>query len=306
MGAKTAIAWTERTWNYFRGCSRKSKGCENCYAEKVAARFSGKGQPYEGLAYMDKSGRPHWTAKVVAVPDHLEDPLRWQRPSFIFTNSMSDMFHEKAEFNAIVNMFEIMEKAHWHIFQTLTKRPEFMPEILHKITLKSGRNLGKDPLPNVWIGVTMEDEKTAAERSRYLAETPAAVRWWSAEPLIGNCEWERWIIESKSDWVVVGGESKQYEADTVRPMEVDWVRESIAASRKLNKVPFVKQLGYWWAKENLRPEKFVADSAGKKPFCWPEDVRVREYPVDPEVAFKWNGKHHKYGKTIPLDVLNIV
>jgi protein gp37 len=268
----------------------------------MAAKFSGPGQPYEGLAFLDEAGKSHWTGKVIAVPEHLEDPIRWQRPSMIFTNSMSDLFHESVELDAIINSFEVMERANWHIYQTLTKRPERMPEILHKITLKSGRNLGKNPLPNVWIGVTMEDEKTAAERSKWLAKTPASVRWWSAEPLIGNCDWQKWIVESKSDWVVFGGESKQGEAHTVRPMEMGWIREGLAACDRLGVKAFVKQLGYWLAKETLRAEKFKADPSGKKPFCWPEDVKVQDYPVDIKQALEWDGKHHKIGKFVPLEL----
>ncbi len=305
MGAKTAISWTERTWNYFRGCSEKSSGCASCYARLMAARFSGPGQPYEGVAYMSADGKSHWTGDIVVAPEHLDDPVRWQRPSLIFTNSMSDLFHENAERNAIINSFEVMETASWHIFQTLTKRPELMPDILNSITLKSGRNLGRDPLPNVWIGTTMEDEKTAAERSKWLARTPAAVRWWSAEPLIGNCDWERWITESKSDWVVFGGESRQGAADSVRTMEMSWIREGLAACRKLDVAAFVKQLGYWLAKDTLRPEKFKADPSGKKPACWPEDIKVFDYPVDIEKALAWDGQSRRIGKTVPLEVLNL-
>lgn len=306
MGARTDISWTERTWNYFRGCTEKSSGCAMCYARLMSARFSGPGQPYEGLAYMDDKGKSHWTGKIVAVPEMLEAPLRWQRPSMIFTNSMSDLFHENAEREAIINSFEVMEKAHWHIFQTLTKRPELMPEILHSITLKSGRNLGKDPLPNVWIGTSMEDEKTAAERSKYLAATPAAVRWWSAEPLLGNCDWDKWIAESKSDWVVFGGESRQGDARLTRTMKMEWIREGLASCNKLGVAAFVKQLGYWLAKETLRPEKFKADPSGKKPECWPDDVVIQNYPIDIKEALRWDGKHHKVDKLIPLNVLNVV
>jgi protein gp37 len=304
MGTKTAISWTEKTWNYFRGCSEKSPGCVNCYARNMAARFSGPGQPYEGLAFMDKRGRSHWTGKVISVPGHLDDPIRWQSPSLIFTNSMSDLFHERAERNGIINWFEVMETANWHIFQTLTKRVELMPEILSGITLKSGRNLGSDPLPNVWISVSIENEKMAAERAKWLAATPAALRWWSAEPLIEDIDWERWLSVSKADWVVFGGESKQGSADLCRPMEMKWIHNGLRACEKLGIPAFVKQLGFWLAKDTLRPEKFKADPSGKKPDCWPQDIRVQNYPVNLEEALKWDGKFHKVAKVIPLEVLN--
>ena len=304
MGATTAISWTERTWNYFRGCSEKSPGCRDCYARQMAARFSAPGQPYHGIAYMDDEGRSRWTGKIAAVPEHLDDPIRWQRPSMIFTNSMSDLFHEDAELNAIINSFEVMEKASWHIYQTLTKRPERMPSILRSITLKSGRNLGTDPLPNVWIGTSIEDEKTAAERSYWLAETPAAIRWWSAEPLIGEIDWEKWIPLSKANWVVFGGESKQ----TARPprrMQARWLSDGLVVCEKLGVAAFVKQLGGVLAKELLHPGKFRADPSGKKPECWPLDLRVQNYPIDIVKALAWDRKAHKVSNSIPLEVLNV-
>ena len=305
MGAKTGISWTERTWNYLRGCSEKSSGCANCYARLMAARFSGPGGPYEGLAYMDDKGKSHWTGEVAIVPHMLDQPLRWPTPSLIFTNSMSDLFHENVDIEAISNSFEVMETATWHIFQTLTKRPELMPEILHKITLKSGRNLGKDPLPNVWIGTSMENEATCKERSKYLAQTPAAVRWWSAEPLVGDCDWERWIIESKSDWVVFGGESKQGEADVCREMQISWLRSGLAACKKLGVAAFNKQLGYWLAKSILREEKFKNDPSGKKPDCWPTDLMVQDYPIDVKAFLATVARPKRYAKVVPLEVLNM-
>jgi protein gp37 len=313
VGAKTSISWTEKTWNYFRGCSETSPGCANCYARLMAARMSGHNpdgspQPYNGLAYFDENGKSHWTGKVVAVPDHLDDPMRWQKPSLIFVNSMSDWCHETVEYNAVVNMFEVMEKASWHIFQPLTKRAELMPDMLRSITLKSGRNLGKDPLPNVWMGVTMENEKTAASRSKYMAEVAKMgyLVWWSAEPLVGNCDWERWVSESRSKWVVFGGESRQGDSDTVRDMPLSWVYDGLAACKKLGVSAHVKQLGYWWAKNNLREEKCKADPHGKKMECWPLDLRIQDYPVDIVQALKWDGKSRRVGKTIPLEVVNTV
>lgn len=305
MGATTDISWTERTWNYLRGCSEKSAGCAECYARLMAARFSGPGQPYEGLAYMDKNGLSKWTGKVVAVPSHLEDPIRWQRPSLIFTNSMSDLFHETVETAAIANSFEVMELANWHIYQTLTKRPERMPSILGNMVLKSGRHLGENPLPNVWVGVSIEDEKTAAERSHLLAETPAALRWWSAEPLIGNIDWRKWLPISKADWVVFGGESKQG-VQNPRVMKMEWLRDGLAACKELGIPAFVKQLGWVSGKAQLHPGKFRADPSAKKPECWPTDVRVQDWPLDIKAALAWDGKHHKVSKIVPLEVLATV
>src|SRR5689334_413781 len=123
MGDGTGIEWTDATWNPIRGCSRVSEGCRNCYAERVASRFSGPGMPYEGLA---KDGK--WTGAVKLVQEHLEDPLRWKRPRRIFVNSMSDLFHESLKDHEIGAVFSVIEAARnrGHVFQVLTKRPERM------------------------------------------------------------------------------------------------------------------------------------------------------------------------------------
>lgn len=306
MGAKTGISWTNHTWNYVRGCSEVSSGCANCYARLMAARFSGPGQPYEGLAYLDENGHSHWTGKVAVVPHMLDQPIRWGTPSLIFVNSMSDLYHENIELNAIINSYEVMETANWHIYQTLTKRVELLSEVRAKVTLKSGRNLAKDPLPWEWVGASIENEATARERSKLLGETNAAIRWISAEPLVGNIDWERMLIESKANWVVFGGESRQGESKVCREMPMSWVREGLDACKKLGVSAFVKQLGYWTAKSVLRPEKFAADPSGKKPYCWPEDIQVQDYPIDIKVALQWNGKARRVGKVIPLEVLSMV
>ena len=114
------IEWTESTWNPVRGCTRVSDGCRFCYAERIAARFSGKGMAYEGLAKNTKAG-PRWTQKVQIVRELLNEPLKWKKPRRIFVNSMSDLFHEKIKLSDIQDVFSVMEKADWHQFQVLTK-----------------------------------------------------------------------------------------------------------------------------------------------------------------------------------------
>jgi protein gp37 len=121
----SGINWTDQTWNPVRGCTRVSQGCTNCYAERMAARFSGLGEPYEGLAKNTPQG-PRWTGEVKLIPEHLRDPLRWQKPRRIFVNSMSDLFHEKLSDEAIAAVFGIMAAAGKHTFQVLTKRPDRM------------------------------------------------------------------------------------------------------------------------------------------------------------------------------------
>lgn len=121
MADGSKISWTDATWNPIRGCSRVSEGCRNCYAERVAARFSGPGQPYHGLADRDRPGSK-WTGEVRVVYEHLADPIRWQKPRRIFVNSMSDLFHEKLTNEEIGAVFAVMAASPIHTFQVLTKR----------------------------------------------------------------------------------------------------------------------------------------------------------------------------------------
>lgn len=250
MSDRTGISWTDATWNPIRGCSRVSQGCVHCYAETVAARFSKSGQAYEGL--VDKNGR--WNGKIRVVARHMDDPRRWRRPRRIFVNSMSDLFHENLEDDVIERVFFTMALSQRHTFQILTKRPERMRAFV------SERLLAHQPLPNVWLGVSTEDQKTADERIPLLLKTPAAVRWISAEPLLGPIDLKKYVqrtpwypiecehgfdhcprcdatADKALDWVVVGGES----GPGHRPMDPQWA-ESIAAECSDAGVPlFVKQ-----------------------------------------------------------------
>lgn len=239
---KGGIAWTEQTWNPIRGCSRVSEGCRNCYAETVAARFSGPGQPYEGLVRLSaegKHGRARWNGTVRFVPEKLAEPLRWTRPRRVFVNSMSDLFHEAVPFEQVAAIFGVMAAAHRHVFQVLTKRPERAREFFRWVVDQEGnpvrtavvaaRANGCDigwplpgahplywPLPNVWLGVSVEDQKTADARVPVLLHTPAAVRWVSYEPAIGPVDFERWI-----DPVGVSCDDVCSDARFVKESEVD-------------------------------------------------------------------------------------
>ncbi len=212
MADKTKIEWTDATWNPIRGCSVVSEGCRNCYAMAVAARFSGAGQAYEGLAYRNESGA-HWTGKVKLVEEHLKDPLRWKKPRRIFVNSMSDLCHESIPDEWIDQIFAVMALSPQHQFQVLTKRPERMRDYLLMVQnddrdMQRWANAACDitnspcaclnvkeadwPLPYVWLGISCEDQKTADKRIPVLMETPAAVRWISAEPLLGDISARTW------------------------------------------------------------------------------------------------------------------
>ncbi len=180
MGDKSKIEWTNATWNPVPGCTKVSAGCRGCYAERHAHRFWG------ARKFTD----------IEMHADRLDQPLRWKKPRMIFVNSMSDLFHENVSFEFIIQVFAVMARAKQHTFQILTKRAERMHNFFIKyggINSRTHDEHGKGveldqyefPLPNVWIGVSCENQATADERIPLLARTPAAVHFVSAEPLIG-------------------------------------------------------------------------------------------------------------------------
>ena len=260
------IAWTEETWNPIRGCSRVSEGCRHCYAETVANRFKGPGQPYEGL--IAPGGQ--WNGNITVAHNLIDQPLRWKKPRRIFVNSMSDLFHENVDDYIIRRVFDVMAQCPQHTFQILTKRPERMQQLLsmwERIGITGDHFKGK-PLPNVWLGVSVEDQTTADERIPLLLETPAAVRWISAEPLLGPIKltWEDradgMIVDKFPllDWVVVGGESGQ----GARPMHPQWARDLRDQCQAAGVPFFMKQ---------------ICNRGRKLPFDRvPIDLQIREYP----------------------------
>jgi protein gp37 len=263
MGDATSISWTDATWNPIRGCSRVSPGCVHCYAERVAGRFSGQGQPYEGLVKLVKrthekvslsktsakysktsTTEARWNGVVRLIPEHLADPLRWRKPRRIFVNSMSDLFHEALSNEQIAAVFGVMAAAPRHTFQVLTKRPERMRQWFEWIGqqpeppvramnaaldvlegVRMSVNSQRWPLPNVWLGVSVENQAAADERIPLLLDTPAAVRFLSCEPLLGPVvlpahEQSMGSSHSPLDWVIAGCES----GPGARPCDTDWLR----------------------------------------------------------------------------------
>jgi len=254
MVQKSKIEWTTMTWNPVRGCSRVSKGCDNCYAERMASRFSGPGLYAHGFAKR-VHGRSHWTGRVELIPHKLFEPISHRQPRKIFVNSMSDLFHENLPDSDIDRVFSVIARRPQHTFQILTKRPEHMRSYSQRLaTLRPGdvaydavfgtaiAELGGKhswPLPNVWLGVSVEDEDAAATRIPLLRQTPAAVRWISYEPALGPVDWERWLVGI--DWVVCGGES----GPGARPMQPDWARTARDACMQAGVPFFFKQWGDW-------------------------------------------------------------
>jgi protein gp37 len=313
----TTIEWTDVTWNPIRGCSLVSAGCQNCYAMRQAHRFARPGQPYEGLTELGPHG-PRWTGQIRLVPKLLDAPLHWRTPRRIFVNSMSDLFHEEVPDEFIDQVFSVMASAARHMFQVLTKRPERMrqyclsravmpremfPRLIHRyMDLDRSVEWTKTwPLPNVWLGVSVEDQHTANERISLLLQTPAAVRWISAEPLLGPISFRACL--NRLDWVVVGGES----GSRARPCDVDWIRSIVQQCQKANVPVLVKQLGAYivdrndagfegdtetswpmdtylddplndWSYQSAAIRLRLRDRKGGDPAEWPQDIRVREYP----------------------------
>lgn len=224
MAQSTTIEWTEATWNPVRGCSRVSPGCQHCYAERMAARFSGQGRPFQGLAVMSHAG-PRWTNRVVCVQELVELPLRWKRPRSIFVNSMSDLFHEDVPESFISRVFDTMRRASWHRFQVLTKRAARLREI-------GGRLVWP---PNVWMGVSVESAAYVG-RIDELRTAPAAIRFLSLEPLLGPLPG---LDLSRIRWVIVGGES----GPGARRLEPCWVRDIRDQCQRAAVAFFFKQWG---------------------------------------------------------------
>jgi protein gp37 len=240
MAGSSDIEWTEATWNPIAGCKIVSPGCTNCYAMRMAARLQAMGMPkYAGTTR--KSGRRHvWTGRVNTDAKALSAPLQWRKPQRIFVNSMSDLFQEKADEGFIQQVWRVMERAHWHSFQVLTKRPERMLQILSKPDFPA--------LRNVWLGTSVES-KDYLDRIDILRRVPAHVRFVSFEPLLGPI-----IDPNLSDihWAIVGGES----GPRARPME-PWWAEELRDSCQLHGVAFFfKQ---WGGKRKKQTGRLLGD-----------------------------------------------
>ena len=221
MSDHSSIEWTDATWNPVRGCTKISPGCTHCYAETFAERFRGvPGHPYEqGF-------------DLRLIPGKLAEPLKWQAPKMIFVNSMSDLFHELVPDEFIGRVFDTMARADHHTYQILTKRPERMRDWFRG---EVGRAWAIDPLRNVWLGTSIELDRWVA-RADALRETPAAVRFISAEPLLGPLVSLNLV---GIDWLIVGGES----GSSHRPMKIEWVRELLDKARDADTAFFFKQWG---------------------------------------------------------------
>jgi protein gp37 len=311
MADRTKIEWTATlnpdgtvtpgaTWNPVRGCSRVSPGCDACYAIGYAHRYSWG----EGLTRIRKlsteeqerdpahrTHRPDWSGHIDLISEALDKPLRWRKPKRAFVCSGADLFHPKVSFDYIRAVFAVMAACPQHTFHVLTKRPlrmraffgslegQSLPNI--RLWLDScARSLGVSvpdsghawPLPNVWLGTSCEDQQRWDERVVHLMACPAAVRYVSAEPLIGRINVDlddpgyRDSGGRMLDWLILGGES----GGGARPCELEWLRELVNECRLHGIACFVKQLG---------KRAGLSDAKGGAFDEFPEDLQVREFPT---------------------------
>ncbi len=268
MADNSKIEWTEATWNVITGCSVVSAGCKHCYAMKLAGTRLQHHPSRAGLTQETSAG-PVWTGEVRFNEDWLKQPLLWKRPRRIFVCAHSDLFHEAVPDEWIDCVFAVMALAKQHTFQVLTKRPKRMLEYLRrlgrsaKILDMAARSVGYTlefngeymvtwPIPNIWLGVSVENQEAADVRIPLLLQVPAAVRWVSAEPLLGPLNIERWLPAKiinwpgeqtlyGLDWCVAGGES----GPKARSMHTAWAR-SLGDQCAATGVAFhFKQWGEW-------------------------------------------------------------
>ena len=334
MSKDSKIEWTGDTHQFVSGCGDASPGCANCYAKRQAYRMASNPnakvqQRYRGLTVLRGNG-PQWTGEVRPLPDQLAVPLRWKKPRTIFINSLSDTFHADIPDEYIAAMFGVMAATPQHTYQVLTKRAERMRRWFEWLADLAAKVEGGDgavryclgqfdrhtdytregyveypawPLPNVHLGVSVENRKHGVPRIEHLRNTPAAVRFLSVEPLLEDLgELDLTGIH----WVIVGGES----GPRARPCRVAWIRRVVDQCRAQGVPVFVKQLGAYVVDRNdagflggpddawdVDPEAVehdldgtrdgyqgapvrvhLASKKGGDPSEWPADLRVREMP----------------------------
>ena len=218
MSLNTGIEWTDATWNPVAGCTKVSRGCDHCYAERIAERFRGVSKhPFEHG--FDLTFRPH----------KLREPLGWRSPRRVFVNSMSDLFHKEIPASFIDAVFDTMEAAHWHVFQVLTKRSSLLRRYV------SRRYVGKRVPAHIWLGVSIEDRQSLV-RLTHLKQTNATLRFVSFEPLLEDLGM---LDLNGVHWAIAGGES----GASARPIRPEWVRSLRDQCRHQNVAFFFKQWG---------------------------------------------------------------
>lgn len=245
MSLDTSIEWTDATWNPVTGCSKITRGCDLCYAERFSERFRGvPNHPFEN------------GFDLTLRPERLMQPLSWSQPRRIFVNSMSDLFHKEVPTAFIDRVFDTMEAARWHTFQVLTKRSPIMTRYLRS---RYGDSVAP---PHIWLGVSIEDAKNTV-RLKHLREARASIKFVSFEPLLGAVGT---VDLTDIDWVIVGGES----GPRARPMAEEWVLEIRDQCRKAKVAFFFKQWG------GVRPKSGGRALRGREWNQYPRVKKIQE------------------------------
>lgn len=286
----TKIEWTDETWNPIVGCSRISEGCKNCYAATAAK--SARLQQFKQYQKIKE-----WNGQVAFVQNQLMKPLQWRKPKRIFVCSMSDLFHKNIPDEWIDKVMSVISLCPQHIFQVLTKRPKRMldyfsyegrltninfeiSKILQEDFLTAESKLLKFPMPNLWVGTSVENQKAADERIPLLMEIPAEIRFLSCEPLLEEISLEQYLEQRAVNWVIVGGESGL----NARTCSLQWIRSLVRQCQNAEVSIFVKQLGssvitttrYGISHSDYQFE--LKDKKGGNIDEFPEDLKIREFP----------------------------
>ena len=241
--ADTKISWCDKSWNPITGCSPASEGCKFCYAKRMATRLRGRyGYPKDN------------PFAVTLHPDKLLEPLKWKKPQVIFICSMGDWMHEDVPTDYIDEMLDVISACPQHIFLTLTKRPENLERKLYEVTVENPcRELGGgDYAPNLWLGVSVENQETANIRIPLLTDSNLLgwKKFVSYEPAIGPVDFSAWT--NKINWLIMGGEN----GPGARPCDITWAR-SVRDQCRVAKIPFwFKGWGDWMLRWGILPNSF--------------------------------------------------
>lgn len=303
MGDVTKIQWADHTWNPWRGCTKVSPGCANCYAEQQSRRNPGV------LGEWGPEGK-----RVIAAESYWNKPFAWNREAArwratsewypqlarerprVFSLSFGDWLEDREDTEVVrMRMLRIIQECQDLDWLLLTKRPQHFRTIMERIVWRLGGPaslfgkwvanwLDGSPPPNVWLGVSVEDQKRADERLPVLLTTPARVRWVSYEPALGPVDFTPWLTSSpRLDWIVVGGES----GPGARPFKIDWAHRTIEQCKANGVAVYMKQMGArpyregndWTTCFDGSPVWFALnDPKGGDPAEWAEYLRVREFP----------------------------
>jgi len=278
MATSSDIEWTDATWNPVAGCTHASPGCDSCYAVRQTYRLEKMGQAkYAGLTVLNPKGDRHFNGIVRTAEPALKIPFGWRKPRRVFVNSMSDMFHKSVPFEFIDRVFAVMALCPQHTFQVLTKRAERMKEYCETLTrrgvlcLAASEKFGDEirvpesfPLPNVWLGVSAENQK-CMDRAMDLSACLAAVHFWSLEPLLEDLGNIRGYLEQNVEWVIIGCESRGNYPGRFADGYADAALSIIDQCKSAGVRCFHKQMP-------------INGKVSGDPSDWPERLRIREFP----------------------------